>query len=230
MIFAENGAFYPTIERIISEAGQNRGYHGQLRDAFIRIEGNSESYVNDAIIRDCYLSGLEHPRNPGFPPVGIWIEGCIEGRVENCKLFYFDECLRLGRPDGTTRNVQYMLFDQVQMEPSKRTAQVGGQAGLVVHYAVACTFRDCRFAVGNGPQRVDSVPIRIEGVARQLRFRDCSFQGFRRSPAVVRASNRASVSDVGIQGGDIRDFLGAPVDDRSGRADIRFVEAPFRPR
>ncbi|NTZ41778.1 hypothetical protein G7A66_01480 [Altererythrobacter sp. SALINAS58] len=207
-IFVEEGTFFPSIQNVISEAGVGRGYLGQLSDAFLRINGNQTSYVNDVTVRDCVFAGVSNSSNPDYPACGIWIEGCIEGRIENTKVFYFNECMRLGAENGASRNVQFMVFDQVQLEPTKPTLQVDGQACLSIHLAVACTFRDCRFAVGNGPQRIDSVAIRISGVAQQIRFRDCSFQGFRRIRNVFEVLGQAEVLDIAVSGGDIRGFTG----------------------
>lgn len=208
MIFVEEGTFYPRIERIFSEAGTNRGYFGQLRDSFLRVQGTATSYVNDVTIRDCVFAGVGNPANPHFPGCGIWIEGCIEGRVENTKVFYFDECMRLGNADGSSRNVQFMVFDQVQLEPTMPYDQADGQAALNIFLAHACNFRDCRFAVGNGPAKVSSVAVRVSGVARQIRFRDCSFQGFRRARNLLEVTAAGSAVDLIFTGADIRDFLG----------------------
>lgn len=220
MIFLEEGTFFPRIERIVSEAGNNRGYLGSLRDSFLRVHGTTNSYVNDLTVRDCVFAGVRNARNPQFPKCGIWIEGCIEGRVENTKVFYFDECMRLGNAQATSRNVQFMVFDQVQLEPTMPYDQADRQAALNIFLAHACNFRDCRFAVGNGPARVSSVAVRVSGTASQIRFRDCSFQGFRRARNLLEIAESASADGIFISGADIRDFTGDLVLNSESARDI----------
>lgn len=230
LIFVEEGTFSPSIQRIMSFAGTNRGYFGQLADSFIRVNGNNLSYVNDITIRDCVISGLENDRYNGFPPCGIWIEGCIEGRLENTKVFYFDECMRLGDSDGRTRNLQHMVFDQVQLEPTKPTSVVDNQASLNIYSASACTFRDCRFSPGNGPGSENSVAVRVSvgGFgARQMRFRDCSFQGLRQARYVCEIQPGATVVDMMFSGGDIRSFREGLLLDKSGNAQVTFQSDVF---
>jgi len=230
LVFVEEGTFSPSIQRIISSAGTNRGYFGELNDSFIRINGNERSYVNDVTIRDCLISGLENERNRGFPPCGIWIEGCIEGRLENTKVFYFDECMRLGDAEGLTRNVQHMVFDQVQLEPTKPSNVTDNQASLNIYTASACTFRDCRFDPGNGPGSENSVAVRVSNGglgARQVRFRDCSFQGMRHARHLCQVLPGAVVVDMMFSGGDIRSFKEGLVLDESGHAQIVFQSDIF---
>jgi hypothetical protein len=230
LIFVEEGTFAPSIQRILSAAGTDRGYFGALGDAFIRVNGNARSYVNDVTIRDCTISGIANPRRGGFPPCGIWIEGAIEGRIENTKLFYFDECMRLGDPAGRSRNVQHMVFDQVQMEPTKPTQVVDSQASLAIYYASACTFRDCRLDPGNGAGSENSVAVRVSPGgpgAQQVRFRDCSFQGMRHARNLCRVVKGAVVRDMVFSGGDIRGFTGKRVIDETGAAQITFGDDVF---
>lgn len=229
MIFVEEGTFFPRIERIFSEAGTNRGYRGSLADSFLRVHGTTKSYVNDVTIRDCVFAGVRNAGNPRFPKCGIWIEGCIEGRVENTKVFYFDECMRLGNADSTSRNVQFMVFDQVQLEPTKPNDQVNRQAALNIFLANACNFRDCRFAVGNGPTRVNSVAVRVSGTAKQLRFRDCSFQGFRRAQTLLEISENGKADGIFISGADIRDFIGDLTVNHGSARDILFEASKILP-
>lgn len=231
MIFLEEGTFFPSIQRIYSDAGVNHGFLGRLADAFLRINGNERSYVNDVTIRDCVFCGIRSGgRDGNFPPVGIWVEGAVEGRAENTKLFYFDECMRLGDPVGRTRNVQHMVFDQVQLEPTKPGQVVDNQASLNIYSASACSFRDCRFTPGNGRGSANSVAVRISPGgfgARQVRFRDCSFQGMRNARTVCRILPGAAAEDVVFSGGDVRGFTGEPVQDESGRAQISFANGTF---
>ncbi len=229
IIFVEEGTFFPRIERIFSESGVNRGYLGSLADSFLRVHCTTTSYVNDVTIRDCVFAGVRNAGDPNFPACGIWIEGCIEGRVENTKVFYFDECMRLGNADSATRNVQFMIFDQVQLEPTKPYDQADRQAALNIYLAHACNFRDCRFAVGNGADRVNSVAVRVSGIAKQIRFRDCSFQGFRRAQNLLEISESGAADGIYISGADIRDFVGDLTVNLGTARDIVFENSSILP-
>lgn len=230
LIFVEEGTFSPSIQRIMSFSGVNKGYLGELTDSFIRVNGNERSYVNDVTIRDCVISGIANEETGGFPPCGIWIEGGIEGRVENTKVFYFNECMRLGDTEGRSRNLQHMVFDQVQLEPTKPTNVVDNQASLNIYSASACTFRDCRFNPGNGLGSENSVAVRISAGgfgAHQVRFRDCSFQGMRHAKYVCEVQAGATVVDMMFSGGDIRSFREGLLLDKRGHAQVTFDEHVF---
>ena len=231
MIFIEEGTFFPSLQRIYSDAAVNHGFLGPLAHSFVRINGNARSYVNDITIRDCFFAGIRPAgKSERFPPVGIWVEGAIEGRIENTKLFYFDECMRLGDPQGHTRNVQHMVFDQVQMEPTKPGQVVDRQCSLNIYSASACTFRGCRFTPGNGAGSSHSVALRVSPGgfgANEIRFRDCSFQGMGHARHVCHVLPGAVAKRLVISGGDIRGFAGQPVLDESGRGQVTFADGAF---
>lgn len=212
LIFVEEGCFFPKIHDLQSDAGTNKGYFGSLVDAFIRVNGNASSYVNDVTIRDVNLHALVQNEVAGdFPDCGIWIEGCIEGRLENVKLFYFKECLRLGDAAGVSRNVQQMLFDQVQCEPTKPTDIVDDVHGVRIYQAADCTFRDCKLDPGNGAGSDNSrsvlfSPTTAASTPRNITFRDCHFQGFGNVDYAIEAEANASAYGIVIDGGTVNDF------------------------
>ena len=122
-----------------------------------------------------------------------------------------------------------MIFDQVQLEPTKPYDQADRQAALNIYLAHACNFRDCRFAVGNGADRVNSVAVRVSGIAKQIRFRDCSFQGFRRAQNLLEISESGAADGIYISGADIRDFVGDLTVNLGTARDIVFENSSILP-
>jgi len=229
LIFIEEGTFFPKVTDIISEAGANKGYFGLLADAAIRVHGLADTYVNDVTLRDIELHAIQQGSVLGaWPERGLWIEGCIEGRVENVKLFYYKSPMQLGDAAGVSRGVQHMIFDQVQCEPTKPTDIADNQNGVLIYTLADSSFRGCKLDPGNGVGTAGCAAVRFGtgGKGTQnVDFTDCSFQGFGNVDYAVVAEAGSSAYGVTVKGGTIIDFALGRVQDK-GASQLQIDFAP----
>lgn len=228
LIFLEEGTTFPYVHDIINEAGTNKGYFGTLADAFMRINGNSTSYVNSPIIERVITHGIVQNGVAGdFPPVGFWIEGAIEGRLYGCEAFYYDECFRLGDSTGTSRNVQNLRFIHCHGEPTKPSDIVNGQDALRIYAAIESRFDSCVFKPGNGTGTGNSRAVRIAAGsdgARNLSFSNCDLQGFGNVNYAFEVESGASAHGIKVIGGTVNDFVQGRVLNSGGQSQIAFDE------
>lgn len=229
IFFIEEGVTFPYVHDILSEAGTNRGYFGTLADSFMRINGNSTSYVNSPIIERVITHALTQAGVAGdYPPVGFWVEGAIEGRLYGCEAFYYDECFRLGDSTGTSRNVQNMRFIHCHAEPTKPADPVDGQDAIRIFAAFESRFDSCVIkpsnAAGTSNSRGVSFGAGSDG-ARNVSFQNCDFQGLGYADYAFEVESGASAYGVKVLSGTLNDFALGRVLNSGGQCQIDFDES-----
>lgn len=159
LIWAEQGLFVPAIKRIFTESGTNKGFAGEITEAFIKIESDGGiSYVNDAILEDIYISSM--PYGGAHQPCGIWLQGGIEGRANRCVVFYFTDCWRWGDENAADfRALSNWSFVACQGEPGHPAPSLAfpNKTALRIYAGTAMNLTNCRLDPGQmAPDVADS--------------------------------------------------------------------------
>lgn len=174
-IWMEDGVFHAIVEqlRIVLP--------GLASQAVIRTStGGGYSYPVGPVFRDITITGGKNLT--GNPiPVGVWLEGIIEGFFENVKVYSTEVGWRFGAiTSEASRNVEECTFIRCHGEIGNRGNATDAGVTVEFYEGTNMNFYGCKFTAGasfavlNG-QRVMTFANAVDVIWRSINFYDTYF-------------------------------------------------------
>lgn len=195
-IWMEDGVFHSIVEQV------RIVLPGFVAQAVIRTStGNGYAYPVGSVFRDITITA--YPNLTGNPiPVGVWLEGMIEGLFENVKVYSTEVGWRFGAITAEASfNVEECTFIRCQSEIGNRGNATDAGIAVEFYEGTNMNFYGCKFTAGasfttfNG-QRVMTFANVTDSIWRSINFYSTFFWHINGTGPAIQFLESALFRDV----------------------------------